>query len=442
MSITPKTHTGDDATASGGQPDEILPRPQLLFADAHGMTIWLSMLVGYGVCIIVGVFFAVHAPAGQAGATGGAETLFALSLVTLAALELIANSKLILLAAGSTLALGGLLCLTFASDLGNVTLWFLTFVVAYRLPRRWSLPILAVDALVFATTGVVRSLLLQRPPGALTDVWGGLGLLALLAWIAGQQRVRSTLILRLQASQAQLRAQMERAEELAAARERARIARDMHDVLAHSLTVLSIQAQAAREVVTAEPMRAAAMLDDIASILRESIAESRRLVGLLREAERTGTQDSPLGARLLALADRFSARTGVRCTLQETGESRPLSADQESALQFAMQEALTNAYRHGAARHVWAKVGWQSEAATLSVCDDGAGSGSQTDTGVGQRGTEQAGLGGGNGLRGMRERAGALGGSVTAGPRAEGGFTVSMVLPLTVVEAIVSKGDA
>src|SRR5262249_9578014 len=162
----------------------------------------------------------------------------------------------------------------------------------------------------FATTGVVRALLLQRPPSALTDVWGGVGVLALLAWIAGQQRVRSTLILRLQASQVQLRAQMERAEDLAPARERARIARHRHDALAHSLPVLSIQTQAAREVVTAEPVRARAMLDEIASILRESIAESRRLVGLLREAERTGKQDSALGARLLALADRFSARTG------------------------------------------------------------------------------------------------------------------------------------
>lgn len=435
MSITPKTHTGDDATASGGQPDEILPRSQLLFADAHGMTIWLSMLVGYGVCIIVGVLFAVHAPSGQAGATGLAETLFALSLVALVALELTANSKLILLAAGSALALGGLLCLTFASDLGNVTLWFLTFVVAYRLPRRWSLPILAVAAFVFATTGMVRALLLQRPPGALTGVWGGLGLLALLAWIAGQQRVRSTLILRLQASQAQLRAQMERAEELATVRERARIARDMHDVLAHSLTVLSIQAQAAREVVAAEPVRAAAMLDDIAGILRESISESRRLVGLLREAERTGDQDSPLGARLVALADRFSARTGVRCTVSETGEPRHLSADQESALQFAMQEALTNAYRHGAARHVWAEVVWRPDAITLSVRDDG------TEPDIMQIVVE-AERGGGNGLRGMRERAGALGGSATVDPRAEGGFAVSMMLPLTIVEAVRPRGDA
>jgi signal transduction histidine kinase len=442
MSITPKTHTGDDATAGGGQAGEILSRPQLLFADAHGITIWLSMLVGYGVCVVVGVLFALHAPGDQAGAVGGTETLFAVSLAALAALELAANRKLILLAAGATLALGGLLSLTFASELGNVTLWFLTFVVAYRLPRRWSLPLLAADALVFAVTGLVRALLLQHPPGALTDVWGGLALLSLIAWIAGQQRVRSSLILRLQASQARLRAQMERAEELAAARERARIARDMHDVLAHSLTVLSIQAQAAREVVTANPERAAAMLDDIAGILRESIAESRRLVGLLREAERTGNQDSPLGARLLALADRFSARTGVRCSLRETGEPRPLGEGQESALQFALQEALTNAYRHGAARHVWAEVAWQPDAVTLSVRDDG--SGSETGVGTGQTVVE-AEHGGGNGLRGMRERAGALGGSVTAGPRAEGGFAVNMTLPLTnmtVVEASLPRGDA
>jgi signal transduction histidine kinase len=180
------------------------------------------------------------------------------------------------------------------------------------------------------------------------------------------------------------------------------------------------------------------MLDEIASILRESIAESRRLVGLLREAERTGNQDSALGARLLALADRFSARTGVRCTVSESGEPRPLSADHESCLQFAMQEALTNAYRHGAARHVWAEVVWRPDAIILSVRDDGTG----IDT---RHRVIEAMRGGGNGLRGMRERAGALGGSVTAGLRAEGGFAVSMVLPLvdmSVDEAIVPKGDA
>jgi signal transduction histidine kinase len=444
MSITPKTYAGDDATASAGQVDDILPPPQLLFPDAHGMTIWLSMLVRFGVCVVVGVLFALQAPRDRAGAIGGAETLFALSLVALAVLELTANRRLVLLAAGAAVILGGLLCLTFASELGNVALWFLTFVVVYRLPWRRSLPVLAVDALVFGVTGAVRSFLLLhlRSPSALLSVGGGLALLALLVWIALQQRIRYALILRLQASQAQLRAQMAHAEDLAAARERARIARDMHDVLAHSLTVLSIQAQATREVVTANPERAAAMLDDIAGILRESIAESRRLVGLLREAERTGSRDSPLGARLLALADRFSERTGVRCSLSESGEPRLLAKDQESALQFALQEALTNAYRHGAAQHVWAEVAWQPDAVILSVCDDGTGSATGMRTETEQTVVEAEPSGGGNGLRGMRERAGALGGTVTAGPRLEGGFVVSMTLPLAVVEAALPRGDA
>ncbi len=439
MSITPMTRVGDDATASAGPADDLLPRPRLLFPDTHGVTIWLSMLAGFGVCIVLGVLFAIQAPHDRAGVVGGTETLFALSLIMLAVLELTANRKRMVLAAGCALALGGVLKLTFASDLGNVTLWFLTFLVAYRLPRRWSLPILAIGALVFAASGVARSLLLQHPPGAISDSWGGLALLALIAWTGGQQHVRSSLILRLQASQAQLRAQMARAQELAVARERARIARDMHDVLAHSLTVLSIQAQAARELVIADPERAAAMLDDIAGILRESIAESRRLVGLLREAERTGSRDSPLGARMLALADRFSARTGVRCSVRESGEPRALSDDQESAIQFALQEALTNAYRHGAARHVWADVAWRPDAVTLSVHDDGTG---QAVSSTGTRQTEaEAENGGGHGLRGMRERAGALGGSVTAGAREDGGFAVRLAIPLTVIEAALAEGD-
>src|SRR5262249_34194463 len=153
---------------------------------------------------------------------------------------------------------------------------------------------------------------------------------------------------------------------------RARIARDMHDVLAHSLTALSIQTQAARQVIGQDPQRAAGILDDIASLLRESIADSRRLVGLLREAERARVSDSPLGARLLTLADQFAERTGLRCTLVETGSPRPLTAEQESALQHALQEALTNAYRHGGASSVRSALDWQHAAVTLSVADDGA----------------------------------------------------------------------
>src|SRR5262249_19219677 len=112
---------GKQKAGGGGSPPhgertgEILPPPQLLFPDALGAVGWLSTLIGYAVCVGVGVLFAVQAQRERAGAVGGVETLFALSLILIAAVELTSNLKLLLLAAGGTLVLGGALSLTFAS---------------------------------------------------------------------------------------------------------------------------------------------------------------------------------------------------------------------------------------------------------------------------------------------------------------------------------------
>jgi signal transduction histidine kinase len=137
-----------------------------------------------------------------------------------------------------------------------------------------------------------------------------------------------------------------------------------------------------------------------------------------------------LGEQLLILADRFSQRTGVRCSLTESGEARPPSAAQRNALRFALQEALTNAYRHGQARHIWATLEWNREEVSLRVRDNGSAS------------NAAAGEGGGQGLRGMRERAAALGGTSSAGPSDEGGFVVIVTLPLAADEANTLAKDA
>jgi signal transduction histidine kinase len=226
----------------------------------------------------------------------------------------------------------------------------------------------------------------------------------------------------LQEVQAQLRAQMARAEQLAATRERARIARDMHDVLAHTLTMLSIQVQAARQLVHQQPERLSAKLDDIAELLRESIAESRRVVGLLRETAIATAPQGEVGARLQTVIDRFSERTGIHCVFEEKGTPYPISDAQAETLQYALQEALTNAHRHGAAQHVWAELRWHEAQVTLQVRDDGHGQTTvQQDDGA---------YNGHHGLQGMRERATALGGELQAGPQRDGEFAVILSLPL------------
>lgn len=320
------------------------------------------------------------------------------------------------------------------ADFGNLGLYIVIVTVVYRLPPRMSVPIFAACAVVILTAeGLINWLLGTGHVNGGSIVSQALIIgFAFAASLA--QRTRHLLIKRLERTQAQLREEMERTAELAAARERARIARDVHDVLAHSLTVLSVQAQALRQLVRTDPERAAAILDQMAEVLRESQVESRQIVGLLREAiSAEGADDA--ATRLRVTAERFAERTDVRCTLREHGSASQLSTQHVEALRFALQEALTNAYRHGRARHAWAELWWERPAVRLAVRDDGDGA---TTPAAGSEGS-------GNGLRGMRERAAALGGTVEAGPRANGGgFEVTMTLPLGVDQpaAITSRQAA
>jgi signal transduction histidine kinase len=158
----------------------------------------------------------------------------------------------------------------------------------------------------------------------------------------------------------------------------------------------------------------------MAEVLRESQVESRQIVGLLREAMPEDDGATHIAASLRVMAERFAERTGMRCTLRESGNPVHLSTQHVEALRFALLEALTNAYRHGKATEAEADIMWESAIVRLSVRNDGVGVTSTT-----------AGEGTGNGLRGMRERAEALGGSVEVGPRTDGsGFALSLTLPI------------
>jgi signal transduction histidine kinase len=419
--------------AAERQEHEAIP----FFLGSTGETaVWLAVTLGLILCLLAGMQVALHSPGVPLWAVLLVEVLYLAGLAIVVLVRLSLSRRVLLLGIGVILALGFGLGLTFANLLGYVLFELVPIVVVYRLPWRWSLPIMVLTAALFAALFLIRDAGLSGfagiviAPGstsALSDLVSDLGLFVLVACIAGSLRSRSVLILQLRATQQRLQAEMEHTAELAAARERTRIARDIHDVLAHSLTMLSVQVQATRQLVRHHPEQAGHMLDEMAGVLRESIAESRRVVGMLREATQESDHDDTLRSRLLALGDRFAERTGMNCSLRETGQPQQLNDEQESALRFALQEALTNAYRHGGAEHVWADLAWQPEAVTLTVRDGGAG----------QPGLPPDGKGG-NGLRGMRERAAALGGTLRAGPR-DGGFEVSVMLPLTAIEAAQSS---
>lgn len=314
-----------------------------------------------------------------------------------------------------------LLNVLFGGNWGNFGLLALCGYSCYRLPLRWAWPVGATSGIALAETNGLHTFFQGQHFTAGSQLVTSLLLAAFLCWIGRTRRSRDMLVLELQQVQEQLRREMAQSEQLAATRERTRIARDMHDVLAHSLTMLSVQVQAARQLLHQHPERLAAKLDDIAALLRESIAESRRVVGLLRETT-TSTANGDLSTRLLGVLDRFGERTGVRCVFEEQGTPQHVSDKQAETLQYALQEALTNAHRHGAAQNVWAELRWDVAQVSLQVRDDGQGTAASE-----QRGEESSGH---HGLQGMRERASALGGELSAASQIGGGFQVVLRLPL------------
>jgi len=223
--------------------------------------------------------------------------------------------------------------------------------------------------------------------------------------------------------QAHAREELVRAQTAAqtALAERLRIARELHDMVAHSIGIIAIQAGAGHRVFDASPAEARDALAAIEATSRETLSGLRRLVTGLRRADSDGGPDAgqpPLGPSPgLDGLDRLVAATleaGVRVDLVWPGDREPLPADIDLAAFRIIQEALTNVVRHAGADACQVTIGQRDGELSIEVTDGG-------------RGGEPSGVG--YGLVGMRERAELLGGSFTAGPRPDGGFRVAVRLP-------------
>lgn len=328
------------------------------------------------------------------------------------------------------IVLTSMLNLLFPGAWGLVEMYVLCVTVLYRFPLNWSLPLAGLCVLALIVTDGAMPLAFVQHTGNAGLLAFNLALAAILCWFGWTRRSQYLLVMRLHEVQEQLREQMARSEELATERERTRIARDIHDVLSHSLAVLSIQVQAARQLVTRDPERLASKLDDMAALIRESITESRRVVGLLRETPQSVAGSDDLSANLRSIAATFNERTGIHCRFEESGVPHKLNAQQRETLQLALREMLTNAHRHGAAQTVWITVRWREASILLEVHDDGRGvNATHRDLLMTEMANSANSTGGHHGLQGMRERAAALGGEVTSGPIDTGGFTVTLRLP-------------
>jgi signal transduction histidine kinase len=259
--------------------------------------------------------------------------------------------------------------------------------------------------------GVVGACLLIPGPGGfdLAQLRGGVAVVTVIAWLIGHS-IR----------QAQARAELLRAQAAAQTvmAERLRIARELHDLVAHSIGIIAIQAGAGRRVFDARPAEARDTLAAIEATSRETLSGLRRMVTGLRRAE---PGQAPLGpAPGLAGIEELAAITldaGVTVEVDWRGSREPLPADIDLSAFRIIQEAVTNVVRHAGTGQCRILIDQQDGQLSVEVTDSGRG-GSVAGTGYG--------------ITGMRERAALLGGDFSAGPRPGGGFRVAARLPVPV----------
>jgi signal transduction histidine kinase len=241
------------------------------------------------------------------------------------------------------------------------------------------------------------------------------------AWMLGDTlRTRRAYLGELEEKAARLEREQEEEARRAAAREQARIARELHDVISHNVSVMVVQAAAGVDVFDAQPDRARSALASIEATGREALSELRRLLGVIRTDDETDPSRAPQPGleRLAGLLEQVRA-AGLPVQLTVEGQRPPLPPGLDLAAYRIVQEALTNTLKHAGASNAAVTVRYDASELAVDVLDDGHG---KAANGV---------AGGGRGLVGMRERVGLYGGRVSAGPRPDGGFLVSAHFPLT-----------
>jgi signal transduction histidine kinase len=206
-----------------------------------------------------------------------------------------------------------------------------------------------------------------------------------------------------------------------AAEERARIARELHDVVAHGMSVVALQAVGGRRVMDTDPGQARAAFDTIERVTSDCLDEMRRLLGILRaDDDLTPLAPQPSLEQIAVLVEQARA-AGTEVDLTVSGDSRSLPPGVDLSAYRIVQEALTNALKHAPGARLHLLVGYEEASVVVEVVDDGPG--------------DRGGVSRGHGLIGMRERVELFGGTLQVGTRSEGGFGVCARLPLGRVPA-------
>jgi signal transduction histidine kinase len=365
---------------------------------------WARAILGGLAYLVVLIWATVAQPAGQPGA-GSAQLIAVAAAVLLWPLARRvpwAALVLVLLATADAAGAGHSSAIVFIQFM--ITGVAVGYLTATR-SNRQSIPAAVVAALVAALSAP----LLKGGGNNLINMVAFALLLMATAWTVG----RSVRDRRQHAS-----AMRSQAAHQAVTDERLRIARELHDVVAHSIGVIAIQAGMGRRVIKTQPDEAAKALEVIEVTSRETLGGLRRTLGTLRGTDPQSAPREP--APGLADIDRLvgsSGDAGVTVNLRRLGEHRAVPVDIDASAYRIVQEALTNVIRHAGTGECTVTVDYRADDLYVEITDDGRGS--QT-------------AGAGYGIVGMRERVALLNGDFLAGPRPEGGFRVSARLPLPV----------
>ncbi len=291
---------------------------------------------------------------------------------------------------------------------------------AYGLARRRTWKHITIAIATVTALGLIPWFRGQQDDGAIVAfAFAAVHLAAaLLGEVVYQRRQR---IADLEQRAIQAEENLELRAHMAVADERQRIAREMHDVVAHGMSVIAVQAAAAQEIARTDPDKTVEVLANIETVGRDSLNELRRMLGVLRDTHQPGSSLAPQPSLDdLAGAVAQSMGAGLPTQLVINGRQRPLPAGIELAAYRIAQEALTNARKHaGDSASATVCLSYLDDSITIEVTDDGVGAMSSLAT-----------TGAGNGLLGMRERVAIYGGELAAGARHGGGYSVRATLPV------------
>jgi signal transduction histidine kinase len=286
-------------------------------------------------------------------------------------------------------------------------------IVLYRLGRGGSQPLAAALPLPFLALALAD----LRPTGS--EAWVLTILLAALTPVAAWAGIARRALSEAQENRAAREVIAETLVEHTARGERARIARELHDVVAHHISMVAVQAETARLTTPGMPAAGAQRLSAIGDTARTALTEMRRLLGVLREDAQTDVAErrpQPGLGQLNELLDETRDASGAGARLILRGPPAPLEPGVELAAYRIVQEALTNARRHAPGAAVDVELHYSDHDLRLRIRDNGPGPPPESTNG-------------GHGLDGMRERAAAVGGQLHVGPAPGGGFLIEASLP-------------